>query len=101
MVFFNNNFIYYSLRYIFGFIFIFYLPGHSLVKLLFYEYELDYVENIILCIVMSMSITIINAFILNYTIWGLTFLSVSSSLLIFIFIVATIGIINEYNNIKI
>jgi len=83
-------------RYILGSIFVLYLPGYSLIKMLFPQKELENIEKGILSIVMSLTITPLNALILNYTPWGITLASVTSTLLVITFILTTIGIIREY-----
>lgn len=83
-------------RHILGAFFILFLPGYSLTKFLFSEKELDNIEHTALTIGLSLTLVAITGLVLNYTVWGIRTFPITLSLLIFILIFATAGIIREH-----
>ena len=94
----GNIFIY--IRYIFGSIFVLYLPGYSLIKVLMPEKVEDLVERVALSIGMSLAIVAINALIINFTPWGISTVSLTISLLALTLIMSTIAIVREHKNLS-
>lgn len=90
----GNIFIY--MRYLFGSIFVLFLPGYSLIKALFPLRGIDNLERAVLSIVMSLIIVALNALILNYTPWGISTNPITLSLLGLTLIFSTIGVAREY-----
>lgn len=88
------------IRYILGAIFVLYLPGYSLIKLLFPEKELDNIERTALSMGMSLALVPITGLILNYTPWGIRTTPITLSLLTLTIIFATAAIIKEHQNKK-
>lgn len=84
------------LRYISGLLFTLFLPGYSLIKLLFQEKILDITETTALSIGMSLAILPTTGLILNYTPWGITTISITLSLLTLTIIFATAAILREH-----
>ena len=84
------------MRYLFGSIFVLFLPGYSFIKALFPGKEIDNVERVTLGIGMSLSIVAINALILNYTPWGISPTPITISLLCLTLTLSTIGAMREY-----
>jgi len=84
------------LRYTLGFLFIFLLPGYSIIKALFPTREVSTLIRVIISLTMSMTLVVLTGLVLNYTDWGITTSSVTLSLLVLTLILATVGIIREY-----
>ena len=84
------------IRYLLGAIFVLFLPGYSLIKLLFPEKELDNIERNALSMGMSLALVPITGLILNYTPWGIRTTPVTLSLLTLTIIFATAAIIREH-----
>jgi hypothetical protein len=84
------------IRYVLGTIFVLFLPGYSLIKLLFPEKELDNIERTALSIGMSLALVPITGLILNYTPWGIRTTPITLSLLTLTIIFATAAIIREH-----
>jgi len=87
-------------RYTLGFLFVFLLPGYSIIKALFPTRELDTIIRIVISVTMSMTLVVLTGIILNYTDWGIITISVTLSLLALTLVFATVGIIREYLQIK-
>jgi len=83
------------IRYFFGSIFLLWLPGFCLMKALFLGRELDYVEMIVLSIGTSLALVPLTAFLLNFTHWGITAVTLSASIFPMVLFFATVGIIRE------
>ena len=79
-------------RYLLGFIFVLFLPGYSLIKVLFPEKEIGNIERAALSMVTSLAIAPITVLILNYTPWGITTTTITLSLLALTTIFATAAI---------
>jgi hypothetical protein len=84
------------IRYVLGAIFVLFLPGYSLIKLLFPSKELDNIERTALSIGMSLALVPITGLILNYTPWGIRTTPITLSLLTLTIILATAAIIREH-----
>ncbi|MCS7114297.1 MAG: DUF1616 domain-containing protein [Nitrososphaerota archaeon] len=68
-------------RYIFGFIFVSFIPGYSLVQLLFIKNRnVDLVEKVVLSVALSFSITSLVGLFLGLSSIGIGFTSVTVSL---------------------
>ena len=83
------------LRYFFGSIFLLWLPGFCLMKALFLGRELDYVEMVVLSVGTSLALVPLTAFLLNFTHWGITAVTLSASIFPMVLLFATVGIIRE------
>lgn len=83
-------------RYLFGSVFVLFLPGYSLIKALFPVKEVDNVERYALSIGMSLTLVAINALILNYTPWGISTTPITISLLGLTLALSTIAIVREH-----
>jgi hypothetical protein len=92
------------MRYVFGAIFILWLPGYSFVKALFpkefliqtAQKSLDAVVRVALSFVMSLALVPIAGFLLNYTPWGIRITPITLSLLAFTTVAATVAVIREH-----
>ena len=82
-------------RYLLGSIFILFLPGFSLIKALFPEKEFDNIERTALSVGMSLAIVPLTSFLLNYTPWGITEITVTFSLLVLTITFASATIMRE------
>lgn len=83
-------------RYLFGSVFVLFLPGYSFIKALFPVKEIDNVERSALSIGMSLAIVAINAIILNYTPWGISTTPITISLLGLTLALSTVAIVREH-----
>ena len=83
------------IRYILISIFILFLPGYSLVKLLFATKELETIERVALSIGLSLALVPITGLILYYTPWGITTTPITLSLLALTAIFATAAMARE------
>ncbi len=87
-------------RYIFGSVFVLFLPGYSFIKALFPVEEIDNVERAALGIGMSLAIVAINALILNYTPWGISTTPITLSLLGLTLTLSTIAVVREHQTLS-
>jgi hypothetical protein len=93
-------------RYVLGTIYVLWLPGFTLVKMLFparfaahsSRKSLDTIERIALSIGMSLALVSIVGLLLNYTPWGIRLTPIMLSLLGLTTIFATVAIVREYQN---
>jgi hypothetical protein len=83
-------------RYVLGFIFVLFLPGFCLIKVLYPTKELDNMERIVLSIGTSLAIVPIIGLLLYYTPWGINTTPVTLSLLALTMTLATAAVIREY-----
>jgi len=84
-------------RWIFGSIFVLYLPGYLTVEALFPDpTELDNIERIALSIGLSLAITPLIGLILNYTPWGIRLNPVVASLSIYSFILCLAAVYRKF-----
>ena len=83
------------LRYILGTLFVIWLPGYGLTKVLFSSKSLDSIERIALSIGMSLALVPIVGLLLSYTPWGIHLKTIVLSLLALTTVFATVGIIRE------
>jgi len=68
------------LRYVFGSILVFFLPGYALIEALYPKKELDELTRFALSIGISLALSPLAGLILNFTLFGITLLSVSLTL---------------------
>ena len=83
------------LRYVLGSIFVLFLPGYSLIKVLFPTLELGNIERVALSVGMSLALVPITGLLLDQTPWGIRTTSVTLSLLSLTTIFATTAIMRE------
>ena len=79
-------------RYIFGFVFVSFMPGYCLLRLLFSkDKEVDIIEGIVLSIALSFSIAGVVGLFLGLTSIGLNFTSVTASLALVVLFLALLA----------
>jgi len=79
-------------RYVFGFIFVSFIPGYCLLRLLFSKgKKIDIIEEIVLSIALSFSIAGLVGLFLGLTFIGLSFNSVTISLSLVVLFLALIA----------
>jgi uncharacterized membrane protein len=91
-------------RNILGAIFVLWLPGYALTKLLFLQdmpvktstKNLETVERIALSIGVSLAIVPLIGLLLNYSPWGIRLVPIVLSLLAFTVVIATAAVIRDY-----
>lgn len=88
------------IRYALGTIFVLFLPGYSLIKVLFPEKKLDNIELIALSMGINLALVPITGLILNYTPWGIRITPITLSILILTIVFATTAIIKEHQTKK-
>ena len=84
------------IRNILGTIFVLFLPGYSLIKLLFPKKQIDNIERAALSIGMSLALVPMMGLIIYYTTWGIETIPTTLSLLTLTIIFATAAIIREH-----
>lgn len=92
------------IRNILGLIFILWLPGYTLIKMLFPVHapktetssNLRYIDRIALSVIMSMALFALIGLVLNFTSWGINIVTIILSLLTFSLISATTAAKREY-----
>jgi len=83
-------------RYLFGAIFVLWVPGYSFIKALFPAREIDNVERVALSIGISVALVPIAGLLLSYTPFGIRTTPITISLLALAITFATIAVIEEY-----
>jgi hypothetical protein len=94
----GSQFIY--TRYLFGFLFVTFLPGYSFVKAIFTKKEIGHLEQIVFSIVLSITFDVLLGLFLNYTPWGITLIPLVLGLLSITLLFAIIGVIREFSIIR-
>ena len=84
------------IRFVFGSIFVLFIPGYSFIKVLFPLKEIDIGERISLSIIISLALTAINVLILNYTPWGIKTIPLTIGLLGISIGLSTIALVRTY-----
>lgn len=85
------------IRYILGSIFVLWLPGYALIKMLFpSKKDLGSIERIALSIGLSLALVPLVGLLLNYTPWGMRLTPITLSLLALTLILAVTALIREY-----
>jgi hypothetical protein len=84
------------MRYLFGSIFAFFLPGFCLIKALFPQKELDQIERAILSVGISLIIVPLISYLLNFTYWGITIATLTMSLVALTVTFATVAVLREH-----
>jgi len=87
-------------RYLFGAVFVLFLPGYSLVRALFGRRELDSIERLALSIGLSLALVPLAGLLLNYTPWGIRTAPVTFSLLGLTVVFASAAVAREYGTRK-
>jgi uncharacterized membrane protein len=83
-------------RYIFSFIFITFIPGYCLVKILFIgKNRLDVIEELVLSVALSFGLTGILGLFLGLSPIGINFTSITVSLSILVLVLATVAFIRK------
>ena len=87
-------------RYVFGSVFLLFLPGYSLIKALFGSNELDNIERVALSVGLSLALVPLAGLLLNYTPWGIRTTPVTLSLLGLTLVLAFAAVIREHGTRK-
>jgi len=83
-------------RYVFGSVFVLFLPGYSLIRALFGSRELDNIERLALSIGMSLALVPLAGLLLNYTHWGVRTGPVTFSLLCLTLVSAFAAVVRDF-----
>ena len=87
-------------RYLFGAVFVLFLPGFSLIKALFSSKELDNIERLALSVGLSLALVPLVGLLLNYTPWGIRVNPVTVSLLALTLVFASSAVVRDYGTQK-
>ena len=85
-------------RYVFGSVFVLFLPGYSLIRALFGSKELDSVERLALSVGLSLALVPLAGLLLNYTPWGIRTAPVTLSLLGLTLVFASAAVLRDYGS---
>ncbi len=81
-----------GIRYVFGFVFIAFLPGYCLVSILFSgKNKIDFIENLVLSVALSFGLTGLIGLFLGLSPLGINFLSITISLGVLVLVLAVIA----------
>ena len=94
----GNYFVY--LRYIFGGMFVIFLPGYCFVKATFGEKKINNSELFALSIGVSLCLVVFTFFFLNFSPWGISTVSITLGLSALILLSSTIAVNRQYQNSK-
>lgn len=94
----NSSFIY--ARYAMGLIYVLFLPGYAIIKILFPAKQLDVFEMLALSIGISLAIVPLIVLPLNFIPIGLTVTSVTTSILILTLLFSILAAIRGFQQIK-
>jgi uncharacterized membrane protein len=84
------------LRYVFGFVFVAFLPGYCLVNILFMNRnKLDFVEEIVLSVALSFSLDGLVGLFLGLSPIGMNFTSITISLSVVVLVFAVVAFIRK------
>ena len=83
-------------RYVLGSFFVLFLPGYCLIRAVFPEKELDYMERVALSLGMSLILAPLTGLMLSFTPWGIRATPIILSLFVMTTILATIAVIRGY-----
>jgi uncharacterized membrane protein len=87
---------FFILRYVFGFIFVAFLPGYCLVSSLFAkEKKLDLIEETVLSVALSFGIAGLTGLFLGLSPIGINFTSITVSLSVIVMILAVVAFIRK------
>jgi uncharacterized membrane protein len=83
-------------RYVFGFVFIVFLPGYCLVSVLFVrESKLDLIEETVLSVALSFGIVGLTGLFLGLSPVGINFTSITVSLSVLVLVLAVVAFIRK------
>ena len=87
---------FFILRYVFGFIFVAFLPGYCLVSILFARgNKLDLIEEIVLSVALSFGIVGLAGLFLGLSPIGINFTSITVSLSVIVLVLAGVAFIRK------
>jgi uncharacterized membrane protein len=82
-------------RYVFGFIFVVFLPGYCLVNVLFLKDKLDLIEEIVLSVALSFGLGGLAGLFLGLSPIGISFTSITVSLSAIVLVLAAVAFIRK------
>jgi uncharacterized membrane protein len=83
------------LRYLFGSVFLLFLPGFCLIKALFPRKELDEIETAGLSVGVSLAMVPLISFLLDLTPWGITLVPLTISFVALTVVFATVAVLRK------
>ena len=83
-------------RFTLGIVFVFFLPGFNLLKILYSSKEIDPIERIALSIGTSIIISPIIGILLNFSPWGIRKVPITLSIYFLVTILSFFGLLREY-----
>ena len=86
------------IRYVLGALFVLYLPGYAIVRTLYADKTLSFIERNALSIGLSLAVVPLMGFILDFTPWGIGLTAIFSTLMIVTTGVSTIALYQQLIN---
>lgn len=84
------------LRYVFGFVFVAFLPGYCLVHILFLgKNRLDFAEELVLSVALSFGLAGLDGLFLGLSPIGITFLPITISLSVLTLVLAAVAFVRQ------
>ena len=96
----QDGFPFVYVRYIFSSIFVMFLPGYCLIKVLFGKKKLNDIERFALSVGLSLGLVPLSGLLLNYTPWGIRTTPVTFCLLALTLLFASTAVIRDYGTQK-
>ena len=85
-----------AVRYVFGSVFVLFVPGYVTVEALFPKRELDGIERFALSVGLSLALVPLIGLLLNYSPWGIRLTPIIVSLVLFTLAVACVGVARRF-----
>ncbi len=92
----ENAFPFVYARYILGLLYVLFLPGYCFIRAFFMQRELEYLEQIVLSLGLSIVFVFLIGLLLNYLPWGITLIPIVLSLSTIALLFSIIALIREY-----
>ena len=92
----ENAFPFVYARYILGLLYVLFLPGYCFIRAFFMQRELEYLEQIVFSLGLSILFVFLTGLLLNYSPWGITLAPIVLSLLTLTLVFSIIALFREY-----
>lgn len=86
------------IRYILGALFVLYIPGYAIVRTLYADKTLSFIERNVLSIGLSLAVVPLIGFILDFTPWRIGLTAIFSTLMVLTTGVSTIALYQQLTN---
>lgn len=92
----ENAFPFVYVRYVLGLLYVLFLPGYCFIRAFFMQRELEYLEQIVLSLGLSIVFVFLIGLLLNYLPWGIALIPIVLSLSTIALLFSIIALIREY-----